>query len=174
MGKHREEITMSEAPRARREGLLVGLIAYAAVAVFYAGFDFLAARGALFTVNMLGKAVFRGLPDPAVLQLPVPLDSAAILGYNALHLVASLLIGVIVVGLIARAERDPSQRRLALSIIVSGFLVTIIAVGLLSDSMRRVLPWWSIIVANTLAVVLAGSYVLRKRPGILERMVSAA
>ena len=41
-----------------REGLVVGFIAYVAVAVFSAMFDLLAARRALFSVNLLGKTVF--------------------------------------------------------------------------------------------------------------------
>jgi len=37
---------------------VVGLIAYAAVALFYSGFDWLAARGTLYTVDLLGKALW--------------------------------------------------------------------------------------------------------------------
>ena len=69
---------MTTGKRTVREGLVVGIIGYAAVAVFYAVFDFLAARGGLYTVNLLGRAVFRGLRDPAVLQLPLPADPGAI------------------------------------------------------------------------------------------------
>jgi predicted neutral ceramidase superfamily lipid hydrolase len=164
-------ITMAPASRTMREGLVVGLAAYAAVAVFYAVFDLLAARGTLYTVNLLGMAVFRGARDPAILQLPVPLDLKAIFWYNALHLVISLAIGLIVVRLVAQAERDPSQAYLLLFIMVAGFVLTIFGVGLLTTSMRAVLPWWSIVVANSLAVLLAGWYLLRKHPGIWHRLV---
>ena len=81
------------ANRAMRQGIVVGLIAYASVAVFYSIFDFLAARGVLYTVNLLGKAVFRGLRDPGVLGVPIRLDPTAIFWYNALHFVISLAIG---------------------------------------------------------------------------------
>jgi hypothetical protein len=54
---------MVPASRTMREGIVVGLIAYASVAVFYSAFDLLAARGTLYTVDLLGKAVFRGLRD---------------------------------------------------------------------------------------------------------------
>ncbi len=161
------------ANRTLREGLVVGLTAYAAVAAFYAGFDLLAARGSLYTVNLLGMAVFKGLRDPAVLQLPVALDPTAIFWYNALHLVLSLAIGLTVVRLVAQAERRPSQAQLVLATIVAGFVVTILAVGFLTSPMRQVLPWWSIVVANSLAVALAGLYLLRKHPGIWHRLVTA-
>ncbi|MGQ0704131.1 MAG: hypothetical protein ACT4PM_13450 [Gemmatimonadales bacterium] len=164
---------MTRLSRPVREGLIVGFLAYLSVAVFYALFDLLAARGPLYTVNMVGQAVFRGLRDPAVLQLPVPLDTGAIFTYNALHLFVSLAIGIIVVQLVAQAERTPARGRLALAVIVAGFGVTILAVGFLTRSIRPVLPWWSIVVANGLAVVLAGFYLTRRHPGIWRRLAYA-
>lgn len=157
--------------RAIREGLIVGLIAAVSVAVFYAVFDFLAARGTFFTVDMLGKAVFRGLRDPSVLLLPVKPDPGAILEYNALHLVISLAIGLAVVGLVEYAERHPQRARPVTLVILAGFVVTIFAVDLLMGPIRSLVPWWSIVVANTFAVLLAGLYLIRKRPGIVHRLL---
>jgi len=157
-----------------RDGITVGLIAYASVAVFYSVFDLLATRGSLYTVNLLGKAVFRGLRDPGVTGLPIPLDLTAIFWYNALHLLLSLAIGLIVVRLIEQAERHHSQATLMLIVIVAGFVVTILAVGWLTTSIRPVLPWWSIVVANGLATVLAGYYLVRRRPGLMGRFFAFA
>lgn len=156
---------MMSANRTMRDGLTVGLIAYASVAVFYSMFDLLASRGTLYTVNLLGKAVFRGQRDPSILQFPIALDMASIFRYNALHLIVSLAIGLIVTWLVVRAERNPSQVHLVLLTIVAGFVVTILGVGLLTAPMRPLLPWWSIVVANSFAVILSGSYLLGKRPG---------
>ena len=152
-----------------RDGVAIGLIAYASVALFYSAFDFLAARGALFTVNLLGLTVFRGLRDPSILMGPVPLDYGVILLYNAFHLVMSLTIGLTVMRLAAQAIRHPSQAGLMLVLIVAGFIVTIVVVTWLSESIRPVLPWWSIVVANTLAVLLSAWYLVRRNPGLLKR-----
>ncbi|MDO8501921.1 MAG: hypothetical protein Q7S20_08750 [Gemmatimonadaceae bacterium] len=165
---------MVRASRTTRDGLVVGLIAYVSVAVFYSAFDLLASRGTLYTVDLLGKAVFQGLRDPSILQFPTQLDPTAIFWYNGLHLLISLAIGLIVTGLVDHAERHPSQGFLVLSAIAAGFVVTILAVGLLTTPMRPVLPWWSIVVANSLAVLLAGSYLLQKRAGLLRRIVPFA
>ena len=162
---------MTPATRTIREGLVVGFIAYLAVAAFYASFDILAARGSFYTLNLLGKAVFRGLRDPAVLQLPIPPDLGAMARYNALHLVVSLAIGLFVTGLASQAERRPAQAHYAGLTIVAGFFVTILGVGLLTTPIRPVLPWWSIVVANSLAVLPAGLYLIRKHPGILRRLI---
>ena len=162
---------MAPASRTVREGLVVGLIAYLAVAAFYAAFDLLAARGTLYTLDLLGKAVFRGLRDPAVLQFPSQPDLAAMVWYNGLHLVISLTIGLIVSELVAQAERRPAQGPLVGLTIVAGFVVTILGLGLLTGPMRPVLPWWSIVVANGLAVLPAGWYLVRKHPGLWRRLM---
>lgn len=162
---------MSDARRTIRDGVVAGLIGYAAVAVFYSVFDFLAARGSLYTVNVLGRAVFRGLRDPGTLFFPVDLDAGAILAYNTLHLVLAIAIGLIVTSLIALGDRNPGRRRFIRFVIVAGFFVTIAVVGLLTSSMRPVLPWWSIVVANALAALLAGAYLVGRRPGLWRRLV---
>lgn len=162
---------MLPANRTVRDGIVVGLIGYASVAAFYSAFDFLAARGMLYTVDLLGKAVFGGLRDPAILQFPLRPDMVSIFWYNALHLVSALAIGLIVTGLVGHAERQPAQRYVVLFIIVAGFVVTIFGVGLLTTLMRPVLPWWSIVVANTSATLLSGAYLLRRRPGLWRLLV---
>lgn len=162
---------MSETRSLVRDGLVVGVIGYASVAALYGGIDLAAGRGVLHSVDMLGKAVFRGLRDPAVLSLPQPVDPAAILLYNGLHLLASLLIGLIVTGLVGHVEREPRTAPAVLLTVVGGFAVTIAAIGLATTAMRPVLPWWSIVVANSLATVVAGAYLLAKRPGAWERLI---
>jgi uncharacterized membrane protein YqjE len=162
---------MTSATRTVREGVVVGLIAYVAVAAFYALFDFLAARGTLYTLDLLGKAVFRGLRDPAVLMLPAHPDRVAMAWYNALHLAISLAVGLVVTSLVAQAELKPTRARLMGLVIVAGFCVTILAVGAMSDAIRPVLPWWSIVVANGLAVLLAGTYLIRHHPGTWRRLI---
>ncbi|MEO7218588.1 MAG: hypothetical protein ABI026_10375 [Gemmatimonadaceae bacterium] len=166
-----EELSMSSANRTIREGIVVGLIGYAAVAVFYTVFDLLAARRAFYTVNLLGRAVFRGLRDPDVLMFPVAIDKTAIIWYNAMHLVIALVIGLVVTGLVGTAEQHPRRRFGVLFVLISGFVITILAVGILTGPMRPVLPWWSIVVANTLAVILAGRYLMQKRPGLSGRLL---
>lgn len=157
-----------------RDGVVVGLIAYGSVAAFYAVFDFLAARGLLYTVDLLGKALFRGLRDPAVLQLPIRPDLALVFWYNALHLVLSLVIGLVVVFSVAEAERRPERGPLVLLFLLIGFVVTVLAVGSLTSSFRSLLPWWSIVTANVLAMVTAGSYLVRHYPALPARLFRAA
>lgn len=162
---------MLSARRTVREALVVGLIAYAAVAVFYTVFDLLAARSPLFTVDILGKAVFRGLRDPSVLQFPIGLDFTAIFLYDVLHLVIALAIGFVVTLMIDEIERRPARAGLIVAALVLGGPVTVLVVGVLSEPIRPLLPWWSIVVANALAALLGGVYLFRQRP-VLRRYLS--
>lgn len=153
-----------------QDGLIVGLIGYAAVAAFYSVFDLLASRGALYTVDLLGKALFRGLRDPSVLQFPVEPDMSAVFMYNALHLATALLIGLVVVSLVKHAEENPARRAGVLFVLVAGFLVTVLAVGYLTAPLRTLLPYWSIVVANVAAVVPGAAYLLNRRRGLWQVM----
>lgn len=150
----------------------MGLIGFAAVALFYAAFDFLAARGFLFTVNLLGEAVFFGLRDPGVLWTPIAVNLNAVLLYTALHLVMALLIGIFVSWLAAHLEGPPSEVRLAALLIAAGFFVTIFGIGMVSSPIKVLLPWWSVVLANALAVMVAGAYLLGRHPGLGRRVLS--
>lgn len=154
-----------------RDGLVMGLIASVAVAVFYAIFDFFAARGVFYTVNLLGRALFEGLRDPSVLLLPVQRDMHGIFLYSVVHLAAALAIGLVVAGLVTYGEKHGRHAPWMVAIIVAGFVVTIVAVGVLTAPFRDLLPWWSVIAANALAVVLAGLYLIRRRRGVFGRLL---
>lgn len=162
---------MAQTPRWIREGLIVGIIGSGAAALFYAAFDILAARGAFFTVDMLGKFLFKGMDDAAILGMPTRPDVMGIVLYSGLHILISLTIGLIVVGLVVHSGRRPSRARTVLAIIVAGFFVTIIAVGVATSPVRTLLPWWSVVVANALAVLIAGAYLLRKNPDTWNRLI---
>jgi uncharacterized membrane protein YozB (DUF420 family) len=90
--------------------------------------------------------------------------------YNAFHLVVSLGIGLVVTSLVEQAERHPSQALLVLFMILAGGVLTVFGVAYLTESMRPLLPWWSIVVANALAALLAGWYLIRRRPGLAQRL----
>jgi hypothetical protein len=156
-----------------RDGIVVGLIGYAAVALFYTIFDFLASRGPLYTVNLLGKAVFRGLRDPSVLMFPQQWDVNAILAYNALHLSIALIIGIVVTSLISAAQRKPSRLPLIRFVIVAGFFVTVTIVAALTTPIRPLLPMWSIVTANLVAALLAAVYLINRHRGLWRQLALA-
>ena len=153
-----------------REGVIVGLIGYATVAVFYTVFDVLAARGAGFTLELMGKVVFRGARDPAILQLPPTPDPGAMVGYNLLHLVVSLAVGLFVAGLISRVEERPTLAVPVVLTLVAGYLITILGIGRLVQDLTPLVPWWTIVIVNTLAAVAGALYLSRVHPDLIGRV----
>jgi len=161
---------MAKTIRTIKEGLIVGSIGYGSVALLYATFDFFATRGSLYTVDLLGKALFMGLRDPAILSLPIELDMTVIFWYNVLHLITSLIIGLVVISLVGLSERKQSLVPLVLFVIIAGFIITIAGIGFLTAHFRILLPWWSIVFANALAVILAGAYIIKRYPNVWKRL----
>ncbi len=161
---------MVQSLRTVKDGLIVGIIGYASVALLYATFDFFATRGSLYTLDLLGKALFKGLRDPAILVMPIELDMAVIFWYNVLHLITSLIIGLVVISLVRLSERKQSLVALVLFVIIAGFIITIAGVGFLTAHFRILLPWWSIVFANALAVILAGTYIIKRFPSVWKRL----
>ncbi|MDH3224822.1 MAG: hypothetical protein OEO23_13970 [Gemmatimonadota bacterium] len=157
-----------------RQGLIVGLIGYGAVAAFYTLFDVLAARGAGFTLGLMGKVVFRGARDPALLQLPPVPDLAAMIAYNFLHLAVSLAVGLFVAGLVARVEDKPRLGYPVLFLLAAGYLITIFGVGALVEGFTPLVPWWTLVLVNTLAAAAGAAYLARAHPGLFERVRAAS
>jgi hypothetical protein len=153
-----------------REGLIVGVIGYGAVAVFYTLFDLLAGRGWVFTLDLLGKVLFRGVRDPAVLQLPMQPDLGAMFVYNLLHLAISLAVGLFVAGLVARAERRPRIGYSMLLVLVAGYLITVAAIAVLARDIAPLLPLWSIVIVNTLAAIGGGLFLWHAHPDLWRRV----
>lgn len=156
-----------------REGMLLGLVGYAAVAAFFAFFDLLAGRGPIFTLDLMGKVVFRGARDPAILQLPMSADVGAMVAYNFLHLGLALMVGLFVAWLVARVEERPERGVIAVVLLMAGYLVTISAVRALTLGLGPLLPFWSIVIANTLVALGGIAFLWHRHPGLWARMSAA-
>ncbi len=151
-----------------RDGLVVGFIAYITVAAFYGLFDLAGGRGPFRTAHVLAHAVFGGEGSA-----PPVVDMDAVVRYDGIHLVLSLLIGVVVMLVVGYGERTPSRARLAGMVVVGGYFATVAAVWMLTRSVSGMVPWWSIAGANGASVVLASMYVMWRRPGVGARLFLA-
>lgn len=152
-----------------REGIILGIIGYMAVAIFYAFLDLLAGRGATFTLNLMGQVVFRGARDPAILQLPIPSDVGAMVMYNFLHLGVALAVGCFVAWLVSQVEERPELGIPVLGLLLAGYLVTISAIRAITQTVAPLLPFWSIVVANSLVALGGCVYLWWAHPKLRTR-----
>src|SRR5262245_60909197 len=84
-----------------REGIFVGLVGAATVALWFLIYD--TATGApLRTPALLGAALFQGLREPMDLQV----TAGPVLAYTAVHVAVFIVFGLGVAGLFALADQD--------------------------------------------------------------------
>lgn len=145
------------------EGLVVGLIGYAAVALFVGGYDLLAGRSFFHTVATLGRGL---VADPGP---PGTVDPGALLAFNGLHLLAFLAIGLVVAKLAHAIELHPVFWYLAFFFCLGVFFASVAAISAI-DPQREALPGWVIVAANVVAGLLMGSYLMRRHPRLWSAM----
>jgi len=147
---------------------VAGLIGAAVVAVWFLIFDI--ARGqALLTPSVLGSAVFYGADAP----VGPGLQLGPILGYTILHGLAFIAFGVIASTIMAVAEREPALF-IAFVILFAAFEAAFFGVlGVLGQSVRGALVWWSVLVGNLLASIAMLWFLLRSHRALPQTLVGS-
>jgi hypothetical protein len=137
---------MSERRGWKVEGVLVGLVGAATVALWFLIYD--AAAGApLRTPALLGAAMFQGLRDPAELEI----TTAGVVAYTVVHVAVFMAFGLGVAGLFAMAERD---RRVLFWLFMLFCCFEVFAIALATvvwEVLAHAIPMWPFLVANALA-----------------------
>ena len=147
--------------RVLTEGMVTGVLGYAAVAVFFALRNVLLGRSALHTAAVLG-GLLTGTPvDPATPAI----EAGPVLAYNAVHLLVFLAVGLLAAALVFATERYRELWELFLLIFVGIFMVSGFTFAVLIGRAAAVVPWWSIVVADALAAAAMGAYLLYRHPG---------
>ena len=141
------------------EGTDVGIIGGLAVALWFLILDTLA-RQPFQTPSLLGQVLLFGDSTPDTSRLVF----GAILVYTAFHCAVFALIGMGLVVLVHWGVRDPVVRYALLPV----FLVfEVLFYGLLevfSERTNELFPFWTVVVANTLAALFMGYYLWKRHP----------
>jgi hypothetical protein len=145
-----------ERARVLTEGLITGVLGYGVVVLFYGILNLVTGRSFFATAAELGG----GLVSTSGTAGSV----GAVLAFNGLHIVVFLLVGLLAAWLVLQMERHPSFFVLALFIGVAGLFA--VMAGFLSFAARSgvELPIGSVFVANLLAGVAMGTYLLKAHP----------
>ncbi|NIR45652.1 MAG: hypothetical protein GWN99_14730 [Gemmatimonadetes bacterium] len=149
------------------QGLVAGLIAYAAVAVFFLLVNVVAGRSPFHTAAALGEALFYGLEDPT----RITIEPGPVLAYNGLHLIVSLLAGTIAAWLFFETERHHWLWYFVFFVFIAGFVFSLVFVGAVSVEIAGLVPWWSVAVANVVWVVGLVSYLWYQHRGLVRELM---
>lgn len=150
------------------EGVIVGLIGGLVVAVWYLVFDAAAGRP-FWTMNVLGKILFRGDVNPG----PRDLVSGVVAGYAVVHLILYAIIGVALTFVTHLAFRNPSLRMGLWFAFVIATLLTAGLTFMLTVSTADRLPAWESVGGGLIGVAAMAFYLMRRHPRLrssLERV----
>lgn len=141
--------------RTLSEGLVAGLLGGLAVILFYGVLNLLGGRSFFATAAQLG----------ADLVAPGTPAVGAVLAFNGLHVVAFLLVGLVAAWIVRETERHPGSFVLAVFIGIAGLFAVMAAFLSFTARAEVRLPIGTVFVANLLAGVAMGNYLLRAHPG---------
>ncbi len=129
--------TESRVGPALTEGLVAGLIGYVAVVLTVAAIDLLQGFGLVHTPREIGMALFFGGSGA-----PAPSDAMApVLAWNGVHLVASLLAGLLGALMVLGAERFLGFWWAGLMVLVTVGVYALIGLGGFGVQVAGVLDW---------------------------------
>ncbi len=149
------------------EGMIVGAVGAAALAVWFLIVDTISGRP-LHTPLLLGQTILSVLG-------PSTGDSGFVIMalYSIIHFAAFFVVGMIVVALVHASERAPSVTALLLMMFVIFMLGFYAVVGLLAEALLAELAWYNILIGNLIAAGLMGWLVLRRHPRLTGQFESA-
>jgi hypothetical protein len=159
---------MAIANRTVREGIVAGLVAAGAVAIWFLLLDVVAGRP-FGTPRQLGESVaslFGGTGGGSATMY--------VLGYTLFHLLAFSLAGMVISAIVNQAEEEPS--------LLWGLLILFVAFELAWYGLTAILSqgeaygplaWYQVMVANLIAALAMGAYLYRRHPALAARAAQA-
>lgn len=151
--------------RLLREALISGMLGAVAVALWFLILDIFQGRP-FFTPAALGSAVLYGARS----MDSVVIDVGTVLTYTGIHVAAFGLAGLLVAALMNAAERQPPLL-LGIALLFVTFEALFIGlVAIAASWLVDALQWWAIVVANIIAAVAMGAYLLYVHPRLREEL----
>jgi hypothetical protein len=148
-------------PASPGEGVVVGLIGAAVVALFYFGID-LAQGQPMMTPSVLGEVFVMRRPEAVTTSM----DLTAALLYTVAHVGTFIVFGLVLTWLARRAEDSSVARYAMLQLMIIfefGYLGLLLIV---SETTRGIFPIWTVLTANLLAAAAMLAYLWRHHPRI--------
>ncbi|MFQ5746262.1 MAG: hypothetical protein ACE5HF_03460 [Gemmatimonadota bacterium] len=152
--------------RVMMEGLVAGLLGYAAVALFFGVVNLIGGRNFFYTAARLGSGLTGAAPgaaDTAVLPGPV-------FAYNGVHLLAFLVIGFVAAWLVFETEKHPDFFPIFLFIALGGAFANVAAFTAISEIRSGELSLWAVLGANAAAGAAMGAYLVRAHPRLWREL----
>lgn len=149
------------------QGLVAGLIGYAAVALFFGVVNLLEGRSFFYTAALFGHV----LMGTDVASLSEVVRPGPVFAYNGVHLLLFLAFGFVAAWLVEETERHPVIWYLVFFAFLVGFVYNVVLVTLFTLPVApEAVPWGTIVAANLLAGLGMGGYLGRRHPRLREEV----
>lgn len=149
--------------RAWKEGAVAGVLAYVAVAAFFALLNVALGHSPFETAFLMGEAMGAGAPGPNA-------EIGIILAANGLHLLVSLVVGLAAAFLLLELEHHHGLWYAVLMAFLGGFFLSIVVVGVLGAEVTAVVTWPQVAAANTVAALVVGVYLWRMHRDLVAEL----
>ena len=157
------ETMRAERGRVLQEGLYLGLIGYATVAIVVAIIDVAMGRPFFYTPALLGGALFGS-------GGPVAVTPEIVFPFNGVHLLVFLGIGFLVAFLVHEVELHPIIWYFVFFALLGVFFVGLFVIDALGQAAGPGIPWISVLAANTVAAFAMGWYLHLSHRGLWSEM----
>ncbi|MEO8480060.1 MAG: hypothetical protein ABI542_10565 [Gemmatimonadota bacterium] len=148
-------------PASPLEGVIVGMIGAAVVALFFLGADLM--RGTpLLTPSILGEVFVLRRPEAVTNSV----DMSAVVAYTVAHVMVFVAFGLVLAGLSRRSEVSSLARYGMIAVFVAFELFFYGLLAIASETTRGMFPTWSVLVANLLAAAAMVVYLWRAHPAL--------
>lgn len=153
------------------QGLVAGLLGYAAVALFFGVVSLFAGDSFFHTAAVLGHGLL-GTDPGLTTELVRP---GPVFAYNGVHLLLFLAFGCVASWLLEEVERHPRFWYVVFFAFLAGFFYDVALMTLFTLPLpAEELSWVTVLVANLLAGLTMGFYLVRGHPELPERLASGA
>jgi len=156
---------MSDKPHSiLTEGSDVGIIGGLVVAVWFLVLDLLAGHP-LMTPSLLGQVVLFGDRTPETTVI-----FGAVLVYTAFHFLVFALLGMGLVALVHWGIGNSVIRYALLPLFLVFEVMFYGLIEVLSERTNELFPFWTVVVANTLAAIAMGILLWRRHPAFRSQV----
>jgi len=159
-----------ERSEALKQGLIAGMIGYFVFVIWFAVVNVLTGESAFHTAQVLGSALFSFEPT----SMSATGLAAPVIAYNGVHLLASLMMGLVASFLVLEVDLHPNLWYVVMFLFIAGLLYSVGLGGIVAKEIAGAVSWEQVVVVNVLAALLSGWYLWRSHPSLKDRVRRAA
>ncbi len=148
------------------QGLVAGLIGYAAVAIYLAVGSLMAGRSPFYTAALMGGALFYGVRDLA----GVAVAAGPVFAYNGLHLIVFLMLGFMAAWLAQLAERGPHLWYVGVTFYIVVAFHLFGATFMLPGPLREAMLNWGTLSAGIVGSIAMAAFLIGVHPLLRAEM----